>query len=294
LGGPNAGSYDAWIAKYDAGGNQQWVRQFGTPEGDLSRGGLSADGLGNVYFSGWTNGSLATLNAGGSDAFIAKFNAAGNQLWTRQLGSAEPDLGQSVSTDGRGNIYLSGHTSGSLGGSNAGGSDAWVAKYDANGNHIWTHQLGTESGDFNISVSDDGLGNIYISGNTAGSLGGPNAGGSDAFLAKLVDSAANLSGDFNNDGAVDAADYVTWRNGLGNGYTQDHYAEWRASFGQSAAGAVAVDNTDSGNVPEPGALLLTGMSLFLCRLPGPFRGLFRRRSPRRLAAAQTWNKHRRD
>ena len=37
-------------------------------------------------------------------------------------------------------------------------------------------------------MSADGLGNIYFSGYTNGSLGGPNAGTIDAFVAKIVDS----------------------------------------------------------------------------------------------------------
>jgi GH35 family endo-1,4-beta-xylanase len=60
-----------------------------------------------------------------------------------------------------------------------------------------------------------------------------------------------LPGDFNGDGAVDAADYVVWRKGSLNG--QQGYNDWRANFGRSAA-------LGSGRnaVPEPasGALLL--------------------------------------
>src|SRR5262249_47595655 len=62
-------------------------------------------------------------------------------------------------------------------------------------------------------------------------------------------------GDFNGDGGVDAADYVTWRNGLGAAYTQADYDAWRAHFGQTAGsgtGAVAIEN-----VPEPAVLLQT-------------------------------------
>ena len=47
--------------------------------------------------------------------------------------------------------------------------------------------------------------------------------------AALVPAAA---GDFNNDGSVDAADYVVWRNGLGTIYTQSDYDTWRANFGE--------------------------------------------------------------
>ena len=50
----------------------------------------------------------------------------------------------------------------------------------------WTRQLGTSTFDHSQSVAIDGSGNAYISGYTYGSLGGPNNGLSDAFLAKYV------------------------------------------------------------------------------------------------------------
>jgi Beta-propeller repeat len=60
---------------------------------------------------------------------VAKVDAAGHQLWVRQLGTADGDNAKGVATDGDGNVYLTGYTDGSLGGANQGYSDAWVAKY---------------------------------------------------------------------------------------------------------------------------------------------------------------------
>jgi hypothetical protein len=60
-----------------------------------------------------------------------------------------------------------------------------------------------------------------------------------------------LPGDFNDDGAVDAADYVVWRQGLGTIYTQDDFDTWRANFGQTAGGRASSDSPAS--VPEPAA-----------------------------------------
>ena len=108
--------------------------------------------------------------------------------WVRQLGTSAYDESRAVSADGLGNVYISGVTSGSLGGPNAGSNDAFVSKYDASGNFQWTQQLGTSSSEVSFGVSADGLGNIYFSGYTQGSLGGPNAGDSDAFVVKIVDS----------------------------------------------------------------------------------------------------------
>ncbi len=54
----------------------EWIQQLGTSESDYAYG-VSADGLGNLYIAGTTQGSLAGVNAGGSDAFLSKYTASG-------------------------------------------------------------------------------------------------------------------------------------------------------------------------------------------------------------------------
>ncbi len=106
--------------------------------------------------------------------------------WVRQLGTSENDASGGVATDGDGNVYVSGDTSGSLGGPYQGGyDDAWVAKYSADGALLWKRQLGTSEDDGSGSVATDADGNVYLSGFTEGSLGGPYQGGyGDAWVAK--------------------------------------------------------------------------------------------------------------
>jgi hypothetical protein len=65
----------------------------------------------------------------------------------------------------------------------------------------------------------------------------------------------NISGDFNRDGTVDAADYVWWRDNLDFYYTQSAYRVWRANFG-----ATSEPNLAAG-VPEP-----TSATVALCAL----------------------------
>lgn len=187
LNGPNAGSSgsDVFLAKYDAAGGLQWIEQLGTADGEYGIG-VVADSLGNVVVSGRTGGSLGGANAGGNDAFVAKYDATGMLLWSEQLGTSDYDFVHGVSTDSAGSIFISGFTDGSLGGPNAGGRDIFLAKYDAAGTLLWTEQLGTADDDGSLGVAADSFGNVYISGYTGGSLGGANAGGNDAFLAKFA------------------------------------------------------------------------------------------------------------
>ena len=106
--------------------------------------------------------------------------------WARQLGTSAGDYSLGVAADPLGNVFITGGTCGSLGGPNAGRSDAFVSKYDGAGSLLWTRQLGTSSYDEGYGAALDPLGNVFFSGYTKGSLGGPNAGDFDAFLVKLT------------------------------------------------------------------------------------------------------------
>jgi len=107
---------------------------------------------------------------------------------------------------------------------------------------------------FPVSFGEDAVGNLYI-----------------AYIAsgEVYRIATNelLAGDFNADGAVDAADYVVWRK---SGGTEAAYLQWQANFGSSVHAAAGAGGGKLG-VPEPITVLyfaqLIGMLLFqkLCR-----------------------------
>ena len=74
-----------------------------------------------------------------------------------------------------------------------------------------------------------------------------------------------LSGDYNADGAVSAADYVLWRKNFGSGNAlpngddtpgvgMDDFARWRSQFGQSASG-LGAGFGDLAGIPEPTSIL---------------------------------------
>jgi hypothetical protein len=79
----------------------------------------------------------------------------------------------------------------------------------------------------------------------------------------------SLPGDFNADRAVDAADYVVWRHGLGATHTQADYDAWRANFGRSSGRAAATPAADGGlinrAVPEPATWFLFVSALIFAR-----------------------------
>ncbi|REJ42170.1 MAG: calcium-binding protein, partial [Microcystis flos-aquae DF17] len=193
LGYTNLGLYDAFVAKYDGNGNQLWLRQFGT-SGDDEITGISSDSSNNVYVTGSTKGGLPGYsNLGSYDAFVAKYDGNGNQLWLRQFGTSGNDEITGISRDIDNNVYVTGYTTGSLPGNiSAGGSDAFVAKYNANGTLNWVRQFGTSAADSANGIRIDSSGNVYVTGDTSGGLpGNSNSGSSDAFVVGF-DSDGNI------------------------------------------------------------------------------------------------------
>ena len=64
------------------------------------------DGLGNLYVSGDTGGSLGGPNQGLRDAFLSQYDATGTLQWTRQLGSSGNETVDSVAADALGNVFI--------------------------------------------------------------------------------------------------------------------------------------------------------------------------------------------
>src|SRR4029079_16566215 len=99
------------------------------------------------------------------------------------------------------------------------------------------------------------------------------------FRLATIATAAGVPGDYNNNGVVDAADYILWRKFNGNpsvtlpndsttGTDANDYTEWRSHFGQTSSGSVQGSLLQS-SVPEPPALAILAIAAFFAF---PFRG----------------------
>ncbi|MDD5259661.1 MAG: SBBP repeat-containing protein [bacterium] len=185
-GNRHIGGTDMFVAKYDADGRELWTRQLGSAESDQGAA-LACDRVGNIYVTGHTYGSFeGKTNAGGADIFLIKLEPSGKILWIKQFGSSESDYGLSVTSDNDGNAYVVGDTYGKLTGSrNYGEADVFIMKFDASGDRLWGAQFGTASAEHTKMVAMDISGSIYVTGDTSGSLEPKVAfGGYDVFLAK--------------------------------------------------------------------------------------------------------------
>ncbi len=182
----NSGGKDLFLSKYDTDGNIKWTKQLGSNQDEEA---LSIIFDSNdIYVAGITKGTMDVPNKGGIDAFITKYDADGNNKWTRQFGSSNDDSVKSlaINTNTK-NIFMTGLTYDHFGGGTLlGNGDAFIMEYDKEGNFISFSSIGTDQLDLGKSITIDSTNNyIYVGGSTEGSF--PNnsiKGGTDFFLAK--------------------------------------------------------------------------------------------------------------
>jgi hypothetical protein len=132
---PYAGAYEAFAAKLDSSGAQQWHTFMGSPSHDAGRG-ITVDGSGNVYVTGWslrTWGSPENAHSGiEEDAFAVILNPDGIRLWHTFMGASGGDLGQDIAVDTSGHVYIAGISEATWGSPvnpySGGMSDAFAAK----------------------------------------------------------------------------------------------------------------------------------------------------------------------
>jgi hypothetical protein len=160
-------AYDYITIKYDAAGNEQWVRTYnGTANSiDISKF-VAVDGAGNVYITGQSIGQTTRIftRLTGYDYVTIKYDAAGNQLW-RQIyngpGSAH-DIPNGMALDAAGNVYITGESS------NGTNSDYATVKYTTDGLQSWVVRFnGPANGnDGARGVVVDQSGNVSVTGYT--------------------------------------------------------------------------------------------------------------------------------
>jgi len=199
----------------------QWGGQFGGIGEDVVKK-MHVDADGNSYTTGYftdtadfdiTNDEFNLTAVGWYDVFVQKTNAAGELVWAVSVGSAMFDYGTGITTDGQGNVYITGYFdetadfdpgAGEALLTSQGGGDIFILKLDSDGQFIWAKSIGGADYEESTSIGVDELGNVYVLGYLyetmdfdpgVGEVLLSSQGGSDTFLLKL-DSMGNYENVF--------------------------------------------------------------------------------------------------
>lgn len=220
--------------------------------------GICRDTSGNILICGKFNSPTITfgsytLSATGSTntAYIAKYDSNGNTLWAKTSTGGNAQC-NAVNTDGE-NFYITGSYYGpsiifdSYTLTASGKYNAFLLKYDSNGNLIWAKSSNGQSQGVcsGSSISLDAAGNIYITGSfaaspfTFGTTSLPNAGAFNIFVAKYDNNGQCLwakgpTGTGYNFGRSVSADV------LGNVFVTGVFQQQTITFG-----SITLTNTDN-------------------------------------------------
>ena len=170
-------------------------------------GNLAVDDSGSAYACGITNSSdfpvvnpISLFNQGGTDAFVVKLKPSGDALeYSGYLGGARVDRARGIAVGPDGGACVVGETNspnfptvGAVQGAMAGDTDAFVTCLNAAGDMFFSTYLGGTGFDGAFGVDIDGMGDVYVVGETVSvdfptvtPLQPANAGARDLFVSKL-------------------------------------------------------------------------------------------------------------
>ncbi len=114
-------NYDGFVIKFDFNGTQLWDGEWGNGNVDDAWG-VATDGTGAYVFGETDRAFPGQVNAGSTDAYVRKYDPAGNLQWTKQFGENGADWAYGMSIDETGG-YIVGSGNGSFPGQTSGGGN---------------------------------------------------------------------------------------------------------------------------------------------------------------------------
>lgn len=178
------GSRTSFLAHIDPAGNVVWNKSLNfsaNPANGTYANKVACDSFGNIFVVGQTN---QPSNSFPNDAFVAKYDSAGNLIWQRLLHASPVNSFWDVTVDSLGNVFAAGQT-GMFKGANTDNYDAMWAKYDSDGNLRWFEQIGTTGNDFLTGIAVDSFGHVYLAGGNAYTVNDYYEADVDAFVARF-------------------------------------------------------------------------------------------------------------
>jgi PKD repeat protein len=206
-----AGGWDAFVTKLGPDGKTLVYSTYLGGTKDEGATAIAVDSRGQAYITGRTASRKLPLvspfqpqfGGGESDAFVAKFNAAGKGLiYSTYLGGNDRDGGSAIAVDSSGNAYVTGTTRSSnfllenpFQNTRMGSQDAFLLKLNPAGDAlVYSTYLGGADQEEGRGVAVDSSGSAYVTGATRSAdfpvkNPGPgrehNAGSFDGFITKF-------------------------------------------------------------------------------------------------------------
>ncbi len=179
----NDGNSDFYVASYTENGQFTWAIAL-DGNGEDNGNAIAVDGFDNVYVAGTFTDSvdtdpsaidnfLVSTSTGFTDNFLAKYDNAGNFVWSFKFGNSEVDYCYSLAAGYNGELYLTGAFKGAVdfdpGTSstllNAGVNyDMYLAHYDTDGNYSFAYAVGGLLSDEAFAIHLDANENLYLTG----------------------------------------------------------------------------------------------------------------------------------
>jgi hypothetical protein len=180
----NAGSPDAFIARFTTTGVKTFATYFGGFSTDIAQA-IAVDAAGNCFITGYTYSSsnfpttagALRRNGPNAEAFVTKFNGNGSGLvYSTLVGGSGDDFGRGITVHSSGTAMITGYTTSAdlpttpgVAQPNPGGSnDAFVARLASDGSsYLYLTYLGGEKNDQGNAISvEEPSGAVYVTGST--------------------------------------------------------------------------------------------------------------------------------
>ena len=176
------GNTDVFVLKLDFNGDFVWANSTGGKSIDYCAA-IATDKTGNIFTTGYfydtvdfdPGGSTFNLISNGlADYYIQKIDGNGNFIWAKSIGGSGGDNTFSISINSAEELYITGAYFDTVDFNpdapvvnliSNGLFDGFVQKLDNNGNFIWAKSFGGISADVGLSITNDNLGDVYVTGN---------------------------------------------------------------------------------------------------------------------------------
>ena len=227
------GTNDLFYAYVQSSGNTNQLAQYGGSGANVYGYEIEIEGA-ERYIAGRFSGtadfdpSVGVNNiSASSDGFVMKINASGNPSFVHIISGGTSRV-TAMEVNGSDELILAGYYSGTVdmdpnaGVSNvtsSGAVDAFISKWDDNGNFVWTRSFGGASNTRLNDIDLDNLGDIYTTGSYQGSIdldpgtgtySASNFGNNSIFFSKIDSNGDFVFGEGIGSTAENWGDAICW------------------------------------------------------------------------------------